>query len=117
VQAQLILPCEIRASTISRAIQFQFDWSDCSDWGRVWGLGDLQCFGAVLCWSRRRFWWFATSLDRAHTFEGLVRFFTDVGGVAAVGRTDRMGCLGVSRGGVFRFAREAVDSPGITGSR
>jgi transposase len=89
--------------------EFQFDWSDCDDWGQTWGLGSLQCFGAVLCWSRHRHWWFAPSLDRAHTFEGLVRFFEDVGGVPALGRTDRMGCLGVTRGGVFRFASEAVD--------
>ena len=89
--------------------EFQFDWSDCCDWGEVWGLGDLHCFGAVLCWSRRRHWWFAPSLDRPHTLEGLVRFFTDVGGVAALGRTYRMGALGVTRGGVFRFAAEAVD--------
>jgi transposase len=89
--------------------EFQFDWSDCNDWGECWGLGPLQCFGAVLCWARRRHWWFAPSLDRAHTFEGLVRFFEDVGGVPALGRTDRMGCLGVSRGGTFRFAPEAVD--------
>jgi transposase len=89
--------------------EFQFDWSDCCDWGEVWGLGGLQCFGAVLSWSRRRFWWFAPSLDRPHTFEGLVRFFEDVGGVAAVGRTDRMGCLGATRGGTFRFAPAAID--------
>ena len=89
--------------------EFQFDWSDCNDWGECWGLGELQCFGAVLCWSRRRHWWFAPSLDRPHTFEGLVRFFEDIGGIAAVGRTDRMGCLGSTRGGVFRFVPEAVD--------
>jgi transposase len=89
--------------------EFQFDWSDCCDWGQVWGLGPLQCFGAVLCWSRRRHWWFAPSLDRPHTLEGLVRFFEDVGGIAAVGRTDRMGCLGATRGGVFRFCPEATD--------
>lgn len=89
--------------------EFQFDWSDCCDWGEAWGLGDLHCFGAVLCWCRRRHWWFAPSLDRSHTFEGLVRFFEDVGGVAAVGRTDRMGALGTSRGGVFRFCTEATE--------
>lgn len=89
--------------------EFQFDWSDCNDWGEAWGLGQLQCFGAILCFSRWRFWWFAPSLDRPHTLEGLVRFFTDVGGVPAIGRTDRMGCLGGTRGGVFRFAPEASD--------
>ncbi|PLS74740.1 MAG: hypothetical protein CYG61_11005 [Actinobacteria bacterium] len=89
--------------------EFQFDWSDCCDWGEVWGLGSLHCLGAVLCWCRRRHWWFAPSVDRAHTFEGLVRFFEDVGGVAAVGRTDRMGALGTTRGGVFRFCPEATE--------
>ena len=89
--------------------EFQFDWFDWSDWGETWGLGDLHCFGAVLCYSRRRSWWFAPSIDRAHTFEGLVRFFEDVGGVAAIGRTDRMGALGVTRGGIFRFCPEAID--------
>ncbi|HWD07804.1 MAG TPA: hypothetical protein VHA57_01795, partial [Actinomycetota bacterium] len=49
------------------------------------------------------------SLDRPHTFEGLVRFFYDVGGIAAIGRTDRMGALGTTRGGVFRFCPEALD--------
>lgn len=89
--------------------EFQFDWSDCCDWGEVWRLGELHCFGAVLCYSRRRHWWFAPSYDRAHTFEGLVRFFSDVGGIAAIGRTDRMGALGTSRGGIFRFCAEALD--------
>jgi len=89
--------------------EFQFDWSDCCDWGETWGLGDLHCFGAVLCWSRSRHWWFAPSCDRAHTLEGLVRFFEAVGGVAAVGRTDRMGALGISRGHIFRFFPEALD--------
>lgn len=80
----------------------QFDWSDCNHWARRWGWEhDLQCFGAVLCWSRVKCWWFASSLDQAHTFEGLVRFFEAVGGVPAVGRTDRMGCLGRSRGKAF----------------
>ena len=32
----------------------QFDWSDCSAWTERWGLGEVWCFGAVLCWSRRR---------------------------------------------------------------
>ncbi len=89
--------------------EFQFDWSDCDDWGECWGLGPLQCFGAVSCWSRHLFWWFAPSLDRPHTLEGLVRFFETVGGVPAVGRTDRMGCLGTTRGGMFRFCAEATE--------
>lgn len=89
--------------------EFQFDWSDCNDWGRLWDLGELHCLGAILCWSRRRFWWFAPSVDRPHTFEGLVRFFEDVGGVAGIGRCDRMGALGHSRGKSFRFCPEALE--------
>jgi transposase len=89
--------------------EFQFDWSDCCDWGKTWGLGELHCFGAVLCYSRKRFWWFAPSYDRPHTFEGLVRFFEAVGGIAAIGRTDRMGALGTTRGGVFKFCPEALE--------
>ena len=88
--------------------EFQCDWSDCCAWGRAWGLGELHCFGAILCWSRHRHWWFAPSLDRCHTFEGLVRFFEDAGGVAGIGRTDRMGALGVTRAGRFRFNPEAL---------
>ena len=34
--------------------EFQFDWSDCCAWGQAWGLGELHCFGAILCWSRHR---------------------------------------------------------------
>lgn len=71
----------------------QADWSDCDEWGLRWGLGRLQCFGAILAWSRQRLWWFAGSVDREHTFEGLVRFFEDVGGVPAVVRIDNMGAL------------------------
>ena len=71
----------------------QADWSDCTAWGRAWGLGVLHCFGAILAWSRCRFWWFAASVDREHTLEGMVRFFEDVGGVAGVMRIDNMGAL------------------------
>jgi transposase len=71
----------------------QVDWSDCTDWGQAWGLGPLQCFGAILCWSRHRFWWFAPSVDRAHSLEGLVRFFEDASGVPGVVRLDNMGAL------------------------
>jgi transposase len=88
--------------------EFQFDWSDCCEWGQRFGLGELHCFGAILCWSRYRHWWFAPSLDRCHTFEGLVRFFEEVAGVPGIGRTDRMGCLGQSRGKAFRFFPEAL---------
>jgi transposase len=76
----------------------QFDWSDCSGWTERWGLGEVWCFSAVLCWSRWRLWWFAALIDREHTFEGLVRFFEVAGGVPRVARTDRMGALGSSQG-------------------
>ena len=82
--------------------EFQFDWSDCNYFARRWGWEhELHCFGCVLCWSRYKHWWFAPSIDQPHTFEGLVQFFEDAGGVPAVGRTDRMGQLGRSRGKAF----------------
>jgi transposase len=81
----------------------QFDWSDVSHWTREWGLGEVQCFSAILSFSRMRIWWFARSVDREHTFEGLVRFFEFVGGVPKVLRTDRMGALGTSQGRRFRL--------------
>jgi transposase len=80
----------------------QFDWSDCSAWAREVGLGPvLWCFGMILCWSRWRLWWFSTSVDREHTFEGMVRFFEAAGGVPQIARTDRMGALGTSQGRRF----------------
>jgi transposase len=86
-------------------VEFQFDWSDCNSWARRWGWADeLHCFGTVLCWSRRKRWWFATSIDRDHTLEGLAGWFDDLDGVPAVGRTDRMGQLGTSRGRSFHWA-------------
>jgi transposase len=88
----------------------QFDFSDCSARGAAFGLGPvLWCFGAILCWSRHLFWWFTTSVDRQHTFEGLVRHFEDVGGVPKVARTDRMGALGTSQGRRF-----ALHPPTVT---
>ena len=51
----------------------QFDWSEVGRWTREWGLGEVHCFQCVLCWSRVRIWWFARSIDREYTFEGLVR--------------------------------------------
>jgi transposase len=81
----------------------QFDWSDVSHWTRGWGLGDVHCFQCVLSWSRIRIWWFARSLDREYTFEGLVRFFERVGGVTKMSRTDRMGALGQSQGRRFKL--------------
>jgi transposase len=81
----------------------QFDWSDVSQWTREWGMGEVQCFSAILSFSRVRIWWFARSVDREHTFEGLIRFFEFVGGVPKVLRTDRMGALGTSQGRRFRL--------------
>jgi transposase len=84
--------------------EFQFDWSDCNTFARRWGWEhELHCFGAVLCWSRFKHWWFAPSIDQPHTFEGLVRFFEAAEGVASVGRTDRMGQLGQTRSKGFVF--------------
>ena len=91
------------------AEEFQFDWSECNYFARRWGWDhELQCFGCVLCWSRYKFWWFAPSIDRPHTLEGLVQFFEAIGGIPAVGRTDRMGQLGQSRGKAFVFAPAAL---------
>ena len=55
----------------------------------------------ILCWSRWRRWWFTTSQDREHTFEGVVGFLDAVGGAPRIARTDRMGALGVSQGRRF----------------
>ena len=74
----------------------QFDWSDCSDFGELFGLGELHCFGAILSWSRWRRWWFAPSIDQHHTLEGLAQFYEAAGGVPYFSRTDRMGALGSS---------------------
>jgi transposase len=82
----------------------QFHWSDCNDWATRWGWDhDLQCFGAILCWSRLSWWWFTDSIDREHIFAGLTRFFERVGGVPAAMRTDRMGALGRSQGKRFQL--------------
>ena len=97
--AQVSVPIETAPGEES-----QFDWSDCSARARDWDLGDeLWCFGAVACWSRHLDWWFATSIDRQHTFEGVVRHFETLGGVPKLARTDRMGCLGTSQGKRFRL--------------
>ncbi len=80
----------------------QFDWSDCTDWAERWGWqGELWCLGVIWCWSRWRTWTFATSVDREHTFAGLVTAFETAGGVPQVLRTDRMGALGRSQGRRF----------------
>lgn len=88
----------------------QFDFSDCSAWAQSVGLGSvLWCFGMILCWSRWRTWWFTTSVDRHHTFEGVARFFDAAGGVTQIARTDRMGALGQSQGRRFRLGAEALE--------
>lgn len=88
----------------------QFDFSDCSTWAQQVGLGPvLWCFGMILCWSRWRLWWFTTSVDRQHTFEGIARFFDVVGGVPLIARTDRMGALGQSQGRRFILGPEALE--------
>ena len=80
----------------------QFDWCNLDAVARRWGWGGpLRCFGMILCWSRRRLWWFCASEDRSCTFEAMVRFFEAVGGVPAMCRTDRMGALGSSQGARF----------------
>lgn len=87
----------------------QFDWSDCSEWTERWGLGEVWCFGCILCWSRWRTWWFTTSIDREHTFEGLVRCFEAAGGIPRIGRTDRMGALGASQGKRFKLHQPTLE--------
>ena len=88
----------------------QVDWSDCSAWADRWGWDhDLWCLGCVLCWSRWRRVWFATSIDRQHTFEGIVSFFEAVGGVPQAVRIDRMGALGRSQGRRFSLHPPAVE--------
>lgn len=80
----------------------QVDWSDCSNWAARWGWDhDLWCLGCILCWSRWRRIWFASSIDREHTFEGMVGFFEAAGGIPRVVRIDRMGALGRSQGKRF----------------
>lgn len=88
----------------------QVDWSDCTDWAVRWGWDhDLFCLGCVLCWSRWRTLWFTTSIDRQHTFEGLVRFFEAAGGVPRAVRIDRMGALGRSQGKRFSLFPPTVE--------
>jgi transposase len=81
----------------------QFDFTDAAAWGNAWGIAELVCFSAILSWSRWRWWWFTSSVDREHTFEGLVGFFEAAGGVPKVLRTDRMGALGSSQGRRFKL--------------
>ena len=82
----------------------QFDFCDLGSWAARFGWNvPLVCFGMILSWSRWRLWWFTTSEDRHHTFEGMARFFDDAGGVPAACRTDRMGALGRSQGRRFEL--------------
>jgi transposase len=94
----------------------QFDWSDCCDFGELFALGELHCFGAIMSWSRWRRWWFASSIDRNHTLEGLASFYDAVGGVPYFSRTDRMGALGSSRGRRFLFAPPVLDFARLHGT-
>jgi transposase len=88
----------------------QVDWSDCGAWARRWGWDhDLWCLGCILCWSRWRTLWFATSIDREHTFEGMVRFFEAAGGIPQAVRVDRMGALGRSQGKRFSLHPPTVE--------
>ncbi len=87
----------------------QFDFCNLDSVAAGWGWDrPLRCFGVILCWSRRRMWWFTASEDQNHTFEGLVRAFECFGGVPAVARTDRMGALGTSQGRRFKLHGAAV---------
>ena len=92
------------------AEESQFDFSDCAARGRDWGLSDtLCCFGAVACWPRYLTWWFTDSVDREHTFEGLVRHYEELGGVPHRSRTDRMGALGTSQGRRFKLHPPSIE--------
>lgn len=87
----------------------QFDFCDLSSWAARFGWKiNLVCFGMILSWSRYRMWWFTTSEDRHHTFEGIARFFDQIGGVPTVCRTDRMGALGRSQGRRFELHAPTV---------
>ena len=82
----------------------QFDFCDLHGWAARFGWNfPLVAFGMILSWSRFRIWWFTTSEDRHHTFEGAARFFDEIGGVPVACRTDRMGALGRSQGRRFEL--------------
>lgn len=88
----------------------QFDFCNLDDVAARWGWDHpLRVFGAISCWPRQRMWWFTTSEDRAHTFEGLARTFEAFGGVPAAARTDRMGALGTSQGRRFKLHPATVE--------
>ena len=87
----------------------QFDFCNLDSVAAAWGWDrPLRCFGAILCWSRRRLWWFTDCEDQNHTFEGLARAFEFFAGVPAAARTDRMGALGASQGRRFKLHGAAV---------
>lgn len=87
----------------------QFDFCDLGSWARRVGwIVPLVCFGMILSWSRWRMWWFTVSEDREHTFEGMARFFDQIGGVPNVCRTGRMGALGRSQGRRFELHAPTV---------
>lgn len=88
----------------------QFDFCVLDEWAQRFGWSvSLVCFGMILSWSRFRVWWFTTSEDRHHTFEGMIRFFEAVGGVPGSCRTDRMGALGRSQGARFSLHPPTVE--------
>lgn len=90
--------------------EIQFDFANLDATAAEWGWeGPLRVFGAISSWSRQRLWWFTTSEDAQHTFEGLIRAFETFGGVPAAARTDRMGALGTSQGRRFRLHPPAVE--------
>lgn len=96
----------------------QFDFCDLGGWAIRFGWNiPLVAFGMILSWSRFRMWWFTTSEDRHHTFEGAARFFDEIGGVPAVCRTDRMGALGRSQGRRFELHPPTVGFAAHNGTK
>ncbi len=88
----------------------QFDFCVLDDWAARFGWNvSLVAFGMILSWSRWRMWWFTTSEDRHHTFEGIARFFDEIGGVPGSCRTDRMGALGRSQGRRFELHPPTIE--------
>jgi hypothetical protein len=86
----------------------QFDFSDCSERGRQFGIADtLRCFGAVSCWRRHLFWWFTTLVDKDHTMEGLVRHFSLIGGVPRGAHQPDKGAREVAGEALFAPPRDA----------
>ena len=88
----------------------QFDFSDCSARGpAVRHRRDLVVLRGGACWSGYLTWWFTTSVDRQHTFEGLIRHFEELGGVPQRSRTDRMGAIGTSQGRRFTLHPPTIE--------